>query len=280
MSNNNWVVENLNNALKTWNEKLTEIWQLLTQSPQTFKGGSIWNVVVQIHGGLQAVGYALLVLFFMVGVVKTCGSFAELKKPEQAVKLFIRFILAKIVITYGLDLMLSLFKIVQGIIAKIIGAAGLGNAQQTILPESIVTAVNSVGLLESVPLWAITLIGSLFITILSFVMILSVYGRFFKLFLYAAIAPIPLSSFAGEPTQSIGKSFLKSYAAVCLEGAIIVLACVIFSVFASSPPAVDPNSSAVTMVWTYVGELIFNMLVLVGSVKMADRVVKEMMFGG
>lgn len=280
MENSNWVVENLNNALKTWNEKLTEIWQLLTQSPQAFKGGAIWDVVVQIHGGLQAVGYALLVLFFMVGVVKTCGSFAELKKLEQAVKLFIRFILVKTVITYGLDLMLSLFKIVQGIIAKIIGAAGLGNAQQTILPESIVAAINSVGFLESVPLWSITLIGSLFITILSFVMILSVYGRFFKLFLYAAIAPIPLSSFAGEPTQSIGKSFLKSYAAVCLEGAIIVLACVIFSVFASSPPAVDPNSSAVTMVWTYVGELIFNMLVLVGSVKMADRVVKEMLFGG
>ena len=59
------------------------------------------------------------------------------------------------------------------------------------------------------------------------------------MFMYTAIAPIPLSSFAGEPSQNIGKSFLKGYAAVCLEGAIIVLACIIFSVFAASPPVVD-----------------------------------------
>ena len=123
----------------------------------------------------------------------------------------------------------------------------------------------------------VTLIGGLFITVLSFIMIMSVYGRFFRLYLYTAIAPIPLSTFAGEPTQNVGKSFLKSYAAVCLEGAIIVLACIIFSVFASSPPVVDPEAAAVTMVWSYIAELIFNMLVLVGAVKMADRVVREMM---
>ena len=126
-------------------------------------------------------------------------------------------------------------------------------------------------------MWAVTLIGGLFVTVLSFIMIMSVYGRFFRLYLYTAIAPVPLSTFAGEPTQNVGKSFLKSYAAVCLEGAIIVLACIIFSVFASSPPVVDPEAAAVTMVWSYVAELIFNMLVLVGAVKMADRVVREMM---
>ena len=75
----NWVVQNLENALETWNQKLAEIWQLLTQSPETFKGGEIWNVILDIHGALQAIGYALLVLFFVVGVVKTCGSFAEVK---------------------------------------------------------------------------------------------------------------------------------------------------------------------------------------------------------
>ena len=121
------------------------------------------------------------------------------------------------------------------------------------------------------------MIGGLFITVLSFIMIMSVSGRFFRLYLYTAIAPIPLSSFAGEPSQNVGRSFLKSYAAVCLEGAIVVLACIIFSLFASSPPVVDPNAAAVTMVWSYIGELIFNMLVLVGAVKMSDRVVREMM---
>lgn len=273
----NWVVQNLENALEVWNGKLSELWQILTQSPETFKGGAIWNVVVDIHGALQAIGYALLVLFFVVGMVKTCGSFAEVKKPEHAVKLFVRFALAKGVITYGMELMLALLSIIQGVISSIMRTAGFGSPQEAVLPTEIVTAVEECGFFESIPLWALTLIGGLFIWALSFVMILSVYGRFFKIYMYTAIAPIPLSAFAGEPSQNVGKSFLKSYASVCLEGAIIVLACIIFSVFASSPPVVDPDAAAASMVWSYIGELIFNMLILVGSVKMADRIVREMM---
>ena len=239
--------------------------------------GMIWNVIVNIHGAVQAIGLALLVLFFVVGVMRTCGSFTEVKKPEHALKLFIRFALAKGAVTYGLELMMALFNIAQGLISTIMNAAGFGTAQQTVLPSEIVTAVEDCGFFESIPLWAVTLIGGLFITVLSFIMIMSVYGRFFKLYLYTAIAPVPLSTFAGEPSQSVGKSFIKSYAAVCLEGAIIVLACIIFSLFAASPPAVDPNAAAVSMVWSYIGELVFNMLVLVGAVKMSDRVVREMM---
>ena len=273
----NWVVQNLQNALDTWNSKLAEIWQILTQSPETFKGGGIWQVIVQIHGALQAIGYALLVLFFVVGVVKTCGSFTEVKRPEHALKIFIRFAITKGVVTYGLELMMALFNIIQGVTSTIMQTAGFGSTEDTVLPDEIIEAVEDCGFFESIPLWAVTLIGGLFITVLSFIMIMSVYGRFFRLFLYTAIAPIPLSSFAGEPSQNIGRSFLKSYAAVCLEGAIVVLACIIFSLFASSPPVVDPDAAAVTMVWSYIGELIFNMLVLVGAVKMSDRVVREMM---
>ena len=273
----NWVVQNLQNALETWNSKLSEIWQLVTQTPETFKGGSIWKVILNIHGAVQAIGLAMLVLFFVVGVMKTCGSLTEVKKPEHALKLFIRFAIAKIVVTYGLDLMLSLFKIIQGVISTIITASGLGGTTSTTLPQEIITAVEKCGFFESIPLWAVTLIGGLFITVLSFIMIMTVYGRFFKLYLYTAIAPIPLSTFAGEPTQNVGKSFLKSYCAVCLEGAIIVLSCIIFSLFASSPPVVDSSAAAVTQVWKYIGELVFNMLVLVGTVKLSDRVVREMM---
>ena len=273
----NWVVQNLQNALDTWNSKLAEIWQILTQSPETFKGGGIWQVIVQIHGALQAIGYALLVLFFVVGVVKTCGSFTEVKRLEHALKIFIRFAIAKGVVTYGLELMMALFNIVQGVTSTIMQTAGFGRTEDTVLPDEIIEAVEDCGFFESIPLWAVTLIGGLFITVLSFIMIMSVYGRFFRLYLYTAIAPIPLSSFAGEPSQNIGRSFLKSYAAVCLEGAIVVLACIIFSLFASSPPVVDSDAAAVTMVWSYIGELIFNMLVLVGAVKMSDRVVREMM---
>ena len=273
----NWIVQNLQNALNTWNSKLADIWNLVTQTPETFKGGAIWNVIKNIYGGMQAIGLALLVLFFVVGVMKTCGSLTEVKKPEHALKLFIRFAIAKIVVTYGMDLMMAIFKISQGIVSKIMTISKITSSTNSTLPTEMIKAIEDCGFFESIPLWAVTLIGGLVVTVLSFIMIMTVYGRFFKLYLYTALAPVPLSTFAGEPTQSVGKSFLKSYAAVCLEGVIIVLSCIIFSLFASSPPVVDTSAAAVTQVWKYIGELVFNMLVLVGTIKISDRVVKEMM---
>lgn len=277
METDSWIVQNLQNALNTWNHKLAEIWTIITQTPEEFRGGRIWTVIRDIHGALQAIGYALLVLFFVVGVVKTCGSFAEVKKPEHALKLFIRFALAKGAVTYGMELMTALFRITQGIAGSIMVSAGFSDTSETLLPDSIVEAVEDCGFLDKIPLWAVTLLGSLFITVLSFIMILSVYGRFFRLYMYTAIGPVPLAAFAGEPFQNVGKSFLKGYAAVCLEGAVIVLGCIIFSIFVESPPVVDSDAAAVTQVWSYVGELIFDMLVLVGAIKMSDRVVREMM---
>ena len=272
-----WIVSNLNAALNTWNDKLGEIWQLLIQSPQTFKDGQVWAVMVGIYGALQAIGYGLLVLFFAAGVVKTCGTFVEAKRPEQALKLFIRFALAKAAVTYGLDLMLAIFQIVQGMVSTVINQSGVSGMSAVTLPQDLIDAINQVGFWDSIPLWAVTLIGGLLITVLSFVMILTVYGRMFSLWMYAAIAPIPLSSFAGEPTSNVGKNFLRSYAGVCLQGVVIALACIIFSAVSSSSPAVDTSVSVVTAVWTYVGELAFNLLVLVGAVKGCDRIVKEIM---
>lgn len=273
----NWVVQNLQNALGTWNDKLAEVWQLMTMSPENFKGGDIWNVILNINGAMQAIGLALLVLFFLAGVVQTSANLTDVKRPEHALKLFLRFAIAKGVVTYGLELMMAVFEIVQGIISKIMRTSGLGGASKTNLPSEMIDAIEDCGFFESIPLWAVTIIGSLFITILSFIIIMTVYGRFFKLYMYTAIAPIPLATFAGQPTQNVGRSFVKSYAAVCLEGAIIVLACVIFSMFAATPPVVDADAAPTAMVWKYIGELVFNMLVLVGSVKMSDRIIREMM---
>ena len=273
----NWIVQNLENALDMWNSKLREIWELITQSPETFRDGAVWCVIQSIHGALQAIAYALLVLFFVVGVMKTCGSFAELKKPEHALKLFIRFVLAKAVITHGMELMLAFFSVIQGIMNTIMNTAGFDKIKNTQLPDEVIEAVENTGFFESIPIWAITLIGGLIIWVLAFVMILTVYGRFFKLYMYTAIAPVPLSTFAGEPTQNIGKSFLRSYAAVCLEGAIIVLACIIFSIIARANPNFDEDLTAAAMVWQYIGQVVFNMLILTGTIKLSDRIVKEMM---
>lgn len=271
------IIDNLQSAINTWNEKITEIWLLLTTSPESFKGGGIWSVVQKIHGSLMAIGLALLVLFFVWGMVKTCTNLNEVKRPETALRLFLRFVIARGLVVYGMELMISIFKIVQGIISTIGNTIGVGNANQTVLPQEIINACGEAGFFESIPLWAVTLLGGIFITVLSFIMILTVYGRFFKLYMYTAISPIPLSAAAGESTQNIAMTFLKSYLGVCMEGSIIILACIIYSSFVGTPPTVDASASAVNMLWKYVGDIIFNMLILVGTVKMSDHLVKEMM---
>ena len=273
----NWIVSNLQSAFHTWNDKLAEIWALITVTPQEFRGGGIWTAIVNINDGLQAVGYGLLVLFFAMGIFQSAASFRDFQRPEFALRHFIRFILAKTAIGYGMELMLAIFNICGGIVQSIMGGVGGMASAAVSVPQEMVDTIESIGFLESIPLWLVTVLGSLFITILSFILIMTVYGRFFRLYMFTALAPLPLSSFAGEGTSFIGKTFIKSYTGVCLEGAVIVLACLIYTAFISgSAPVLDTSLSAVTMSWQYVGETIFNMIVLVGLVKGAERIVKEM----
>ena len=199
---------------------MTEIWSLITTSPQNFRGGAIWNVISSINGGLQAIGLGLLVLFFAMSIFKSTASFRDFQRPEYALKHFIRFCAAKVAITSAMELMTALYSICGGVVQQIAGnLGGVGGAAVT-LPSAIETAVEEAGFWTSIPLWLVTILGSLFIT---------------------------------------------------------VLACIIFSAYASSSaPTLDIDITTVTMIWKYIGEVIFNMLVLVGLIKGADRIVKEL----
>lgn len=107
--NQNWIVENLNNAFSTWNGKLGELWGLVTTGPQTFKGGAVWSVMQTLHNGMVGIGYALVVLFFAISLCKNTMNFHELKRPEAAIHYFLRFVAAKALVGYGMDIMLNVF---------------------------------------------------------------------------------------------------------------------------------------------------------------------------
>ena len=274
----NWIVGNLQSAFNTWNDKLTEIWSLVTTSPETFRGGTIWTAIVGINDALKAVAYGLLVLFFAMGIFQSAASFKDFQRPEFALRHFIRFVAAKVAVSSAMEIMTAVYSVCGGVVQSVMGSMGGMTAASVSVPQEMITTIESVGFLASIPLWLVTVLGSLFITVLSFILIMTVYGRFFRLYMYTALAPLPLASIAGEGTSLAGKAFLKSYIGVCLEGAVIVLACLIFSAFAStSAPTLNTSLSAVTMSWQYVAETIFNMLVLVGLVKGAERIIKEML---
>ena len=182
MGENSWIIGNLNAALNTWNEKLEEIWQLLTQGLADFKGGGVWNVMLNVHSAMTAIGLGLLVLFFAISLFRSAASFRDFQRPEYVVRHLIQFVLAKVAITYGMDFLTKIFAVCNGIVATAAGSIGGTDGASITMPAEIIDAINSLGFLESIPLWLVTLLGSLFITVLAFIMILTVYGRFFKLY--------------------------------------------------------------------------------------------------
>lgn len=232
-----WALSTLEGAFENWNIKLTELWGLLTQSPESFRGGQIWNIIVAIHNTMQAIGLATLVVFFFLGVLRT-GSYLELQRPQQAFRLVLRFALAYTLVVYGMDIMLKLVAFGQGLVSEVMISSGLTTAAQTV-PETMRYAVSSLSLLQAALFWVLGLVASICTTVMSIIILLQVYGRFFKLYIFIVISPIPLSASAGEGTESITRSFIKSFALVCLEGLIVVLACIIFSSFAASPPNME-----------------------------------------
>lgn len=267
------IYEHLQKALYLWNEKLGEVWQLLSTSPQNFKGGALWAVVQSINATMQSIGIGLLVLFFAWGVLHSTTNLGELRRPEPAIKLFLRFVIAKGLVTYGMELMLAIMQICQGILSRIMPAHG--SVAEFVVPSAIEEAIESVTLTQSLLLWVVTLGGSIFVTVESFILLFEVYSKFFKFYLFTAFSPIPLSTFAGETAQNSGKQFLRNYAAVCLEFASVALACVIASKLMTTP-LVDATASAINQVWGYIIEVAFNIFVLVATVKMTDRLTREL----
>lgn len=233
-----------------------------------------------ISNAVQGIGYGLVVLFFAMGVFSSSASFRELQRPEFALRHFIRFAGAKVAVGYTMDIMLAIFSICSGVASQVMSSVGGAVTMTATLPTEIVSAIDSLTFLESIPLWLVSLLGSLIVTVLSFVLVLTVYGRFFRLYMYTALAPLPMATFAGEGTAQSGKAFIKSYIGVCMEGAVVVLACLIYSAFlSSSSPAANTSLPALTMVWQYIGQMVFNMLILTGLVKGASQIAKEMFAG-
>lgn len=264
-------------ALKNWNGKLAELWELITQSPATFKGGEIWTVITAISNALVGIGYGLLVLFFAMGVFQSAASFREIQRPEFALRHFIRFAGAKVAVGYSLEIMLAIFHICGGVVSSVMSGMGRAVSTAATLPTEIVSAIEDVGFLASIPLWLVSMLGSLIVTVLSFILILTVYGRFSG---FTCTQPWPRSTGLlcrrgnGGKRKSVPENPTFG---VCMEGAVVVLACLIYSAFlSSSSPAADASLPAVTMVWEYIGEMVFNMLVLTGLVRGASRITREM----
>lgn len=267
----------LENGLNTWNGNLEKILTLLTMTTKEFNGGLYWSMW-DIYMAFLPVGSALLVVFFFAGLIKSTGSVVELKRPEILFKNFFRLAIAEYFLSHAWGLMVKVMNLAISLIRTAFQASGMASLSGESIPDTVTAAVQDLGFWASIPVWVVAMLGSLVFTVLGFILVLTVYGRFFKIYIYSAIAPLPLSTFAApEPFSSTGKAFVRSYIAVLLEGLIIVLACAIFSRVATTVSAAAADANAMTVVWLYVAGSCFNMLILVVTVKSGDRLTRDIL---
>lgn len=119
-----WVVDIIENCITLWNSTLSSIWSMLTQSPETFHNGAVWDAITKIFTALQGAGYGLLVLFFAMSFFKHTVSFREFRHPEQIIGYLIRFVAAKVLISQGMEVIKLIFKISGSFIGDIAAPDG------------------------------------------------------------------------------------------------------------------------------------------------------------
>lgn len=264
----------------------------LTQDLSSFSPGAA-SVMEAVNGGLQAFSYALLAVLTLWNVVHTATSYAELKKPEMLLKFFLRFALTKYAVGMAWPIVTGIVTVCGALTGSVFVSAGLtdgnawagitapdfgGNSIMDIIASTVGALLNP---LAKVPELLLGLLGFIVALVLSVTLMLTVIGRFFKIYLFAALSPIPLSCFGAEDTWHIGRGFLHSFAAVSLEGLVIGLAMIVFAAYSQNPLITFESwgifnwLGAAAEEITYMFTLIFNMLLLLGLIKGADQAVQQ-----
>jgi hypothetical protein len=263
----------------------------LQTTPDTFAGGAPWSAVTAINSAIQGVGYGLLVLFFLMSFFKTTSNFKEISL-QQCIGWIVRFILAKVLIDYGIQILNFFISIAMGVNSEIFANAGSFEFAQ--VPQEVLDVVAQMegaawyerigSFFQTIPMFIVGGISMLAIWVCGVIMIVTVYLRFFKLFIMSAIAPLPLATFGSSETSGTGKHFLKAYAAVCLEICVVALAIIIFNAVAGSgdfifPSWGDNNSSINAEFWdtmmNYLFKIVLQTVLLTVTVTSSSKIIKE-----
>lgn len=270
-------IDQLQSGIDRWNETFSDILEIITKSPDHLYP-TVWSAMQTINGYLSAIGASLILIFFYIGLTKNTLHFENLRRPEVFFGYFIRIALAEGVVSYGSKLLLTILQIFQGCISAIVNMESISenSGKWAAVPDEITALTNEAGTIAGIGIFAICAIGSILIWALGIVMLLIVYLRFFKIYIYAAVSPIPLSTIAGETTSRIARSFIMNYIAICFQGIVIAIAFIIFAKVVDSGFKIETDKSATYNLFKYIGTVLLQELLLVSTVRASDRLTKEM----
>lgn len=238
-----WIISFLTNS------------QIFTDLNTTIAGNTIISTI-------QSTALTLCVLFFLISFFQK-SLHLQWVTWENVMMFFMKLVLAKIILGNAGGIL----AIIQNGFNSILTSASVSLTGTTLFPpiipeylttggtvtthgsnykyvqyffspshsdfENIVEGSSSINVKATFDNVQVFLIG-LIMKIIFISAAIIVVARMFELLVYTVIAPLPLATLSCDGLQDIGKGFLKSFTAICLQATVIVVMFVVFSAMISS----------------------------------------------
>lgn len=219
------ILEQIRNSFGNFNEDILELIQDLTQSPEAFNS-SIWGIVTRIFNTMLPISYTLLAIFFIMDFLGKSTRF-EFMRWENIVKALLKLIVAKLVIENSFRLLTIIFEVVAGLIHNT-ASVGMITVPEQMEMEMVRTELEGMGFFQQLMFSVSISPWNLIMSLLRIVIFLIIYGRMIEIYVLTAVAPLPLSTLSNENLHGTAKKFIQHYVAVCMQGLIILLCCMIY----------------------------------------------------
>jgi len=226
--NEEWLTGYITEKFDELNYSIHDAITKVIQTPAEF-APSTASVINTVFDVVLGTAYTLITLFFIIDL---CNKtlMLETSNYEVTVKLLLRFVFAKVIVENCRGIMGMILNAFSGIITSLEEVDGslLGNSVANALIDKVEEMDGGFLGINYITYFLQLQPTMLLIWVASIISGVIVIGRMFEIMIYSAVAPLPLSTLAGEMSHDTAKRFLQSYIAVCLQGVIIVIAFKLF----------------------------------------------------
>lgn len=223
------IVSDVDQLFNKLNADLGLITDIITQPQNSMPG--LWNMVEGIFNCILPIGYSLLALFFMLDLFNKTITF-RVARIENIIKILIRVILAKVIMKSSFEILNFVYQSISDVISLVYSSPG--TIQNIVDIEVLKTQLENMKMMELI-MFQIKLMPMNFIMLIVKIIIQVIcYGRIIEIYIYTALSPLPLSTMPNEEHNNIAKRFIQHYISVCLQGLIILIACMSFTGIANT----------------------------------------------
>jgi hypothetical protein len=254
--------------------------QMLESSENVLtKGYENWDFIVSLSNKLKPFCYVVISICLLIELAQVAAK-VDIIKWEIGLKIMVKMVLARVFIDLAPDFLKACYlKSVDWI--KLLTSSPdlkevptIGNLVNEEV-ESLLTHID--GIWNILGLFFSVFIVVLAIKLCGLVIQVIAFGRLFELYIYLAISPLPCAFFPlgggdGGGFSRITAKFLRSFAAICLQGVVMLICIRVFDIILSKEIeegiiAANSMTGAVA-----VSDLCFTMLL--GSIVLVMSIVK------